>query len=171
MCSCFQWDFRKPWFISIKLQFYFQLQKGNQKEKEKDVGGECMSGFFFSKHCDEEFRLFFLLLFFFLIKRKGPKKPVQAWGGFCITCSCAGFHVIAEHELFWVVVAFCLLFVSLVWFGFSLTSDYVFVIWGLRVGDVSRVSYLLSPGVCLYVCVLQGSVWQKVDLPVFVLAD
>ena len=88
-----------------------------------------MSGFFFSKHCDEEFRLFFLSFFlFFLIKRKGPKKPVQAWGGFCITCSCAGFHVIAEHELFWVVVAFCLLFVSLVWFGFSLTSDYVFVI-------------------------------------------
>lgn len=75
-------------------------------------GGECMAGFFFSEQCDEEFGK--KKLFIFLVKRKGPKKPVQAWGGFCITCSCVGFHVIAKNELFRVVVAFCLF--GVVWF-------------------------------------------------------
>ena len=60
--------------------------------------------------------------------------------------------------------------VGLVWF--SLTSDYLFVIWGLRVGDVNRVSYLPSPGVCLYVCILQdlsGKRW--ISLYLFWLTD
>lgn len=83
-----------------------------------------------------------------------------------VTCSCVGFHVIAMSELFRVVVAFCLLSVCLVWFGFSLPSDYVFVIWGLRAGDVSRVSYLPLSGVCM--CVfhkdLSGKRWTSLYL-------
>lgn len=133
-------------------------------------GVECMAGFFFSEHCDEEFGKK-ILFFFFLNKKKRSEKASSGMGRIRVTCSCVGFHVIAMSELFRVVVAFCLLSVCLVWFGFSLPSDYVFVIWGLRAGDVSRVSYLPLSGVCLYVCVSQGSVWQKVDLPVFVLAD
>lgn len=38
--------------------------------------------------------------------------------------------------------------------------------------DVSRVSYLPLSGVCMYVCVSQGSVWQKVtSLYLFWLTD
>lgn len=43
----------KTWFISMKLQFYFRLQKG--KQTKKMCGGNAWLSLFL-KHCDGEFR-------------------------------------------------------------------------------------------------------------------
>lgn len=100
----------KTWGISIRLQFYFQLQKGNQKKK--CWGRVARMHAFFLKHCDGEFGKKKKR------KEKGLEELVQmAWSQMCITCSYVGFHLITRNELFWVVVAFLfvLLFFSHKW--------------------------------------------------------
>ena len=165
-CPVISGTLGSPGSLALSCNFIFSYRKETKKkEKWKEVAGGGMHGW-----------LLFLgtlwwgirkkNLLFFLIKRKGPKKPVQAWGGFCITCSCVGFHVIAKNELFRVVVAFCLLFV---WCGLVFLSQVTMYLssggWGV---EMWAGCLICLHQVCVCMCVfykdLSGKRWTSLYL-------